>query len=88
MTAATKRNFHLPLPDDLYDRLRAEAQRRNTPATTVARQAIGYYLEQQERMVLREQIAEYASACAETPVDLDDALESAAVEQLLEDDPQ
>src|ERR1700693_2677869 len=34
------RSFHLPLPADLYEELRAEARRRGRPATAVARQGI------------------------------------------------
>lgn len=31
------KNFHLPLPEQTYIRLRAEAERTQIPATTLAR---------------------------------------------------
>jgi hypothetical protein len=31
------KNFHLPLPDDIYAQLRTEAERAQVPATTLAR---------------------------------------------------
>jgi hypothetical protein len=34
------RNFHLPLPERTYAALRAEAERVQLPATTIAREAI------------------------------------------------
>ena len=34
------RNFHLPLPERTYTLLRAEAERAQLPATTLAREAI------------------------------------------------
>src|SRR5438105_5715457 len=34
------KNFHLPLPEQTYSRLRAEAERTQVPATALAREAI------------------------------------------------
>jgi len=34
------KNFHLPLPDDLYEHLRAAAEHSKVPATAIAREAI------------------------------------------------
>jgi len=34
------KNFHLPLPEHAYTRLRAEAERTQMPATALAREAI------------------------------------------------
>ena len=34
------KNFHLPLPDQTYTGLRAEAERTGVPATTLAREAV------------------------------------------------
>lgn len=36
------KNFHLPLPEQTYAQLRAEAQRTQVPATTLAREAVGF----------------------------------------------
>jgi len=74
------RNFHVPLPDPLYRRLRDAAKRTSQPATTLARYAIDHWLRQQQRSMVREAIATYAAAVAGTRDDLDEALESAALE--------
>ena len=74
------RNFHLPLPEPLYRRLRDAAERTNQPATTVARYAIETWLRQHRKSVVREAIAAYAAEAAGTRDDLDEALESAAIE--------
>lgn len=78
------KNFHLPLPDDTYRQLKAEAQRSNIPATVVAREAIGAWLKARKKALQRHAIAAYASKMAGTEIDLDPLLERAAVELLLE----
>jgi hypothetical protein len=77
---APVRNFHLPLPEALYRRLRAAAERANQPATVVARYAIESWLRQQRKEVLREAIAAYAVDVAGSLEDLDPELEAASVE--------
>jgi len=83
MKSPSIRSFHLPLPADLYEELRAEARRRGRPATTVARQVIEDGLRALRRHELAEEIAEYARENAGTSADLDAALEAAGVESLL-----
>ena len=39
-------NFHLPLPDSVYRRLRKEAEHRGIPATALAREAVEAWLDQ------------------------------------------
>ena len=82
MKDITLRSFHLPLPADLYEELRAEARRRGRPATTVARQVIADGLRALRRQELAEEIAEYARENAGTSADLDTELEAAGVESL------
>lgn len=77
------KNFHLPLPDQTYDHLRAEAERMQVPATTLAREAVDCWLKQQARKARQDAIAAYAVEMAGTPLDLDSDLESAAVEHLV-----
>jgi hypothetical protein len=79
---STDRSFHLPLPADLYEELRAEARRRGRPATVVARQVIEDGLRALRRQELSDEIAEYARENAGTPADLDAELEAAGVESL------
>lgn len=80
------RNFHVPLPDDLYRRLRAVAARTGLPATEIAREAIRGALKRQQQAELRESIRRYATAMAGTSYDLDEELESAGLEVLLAGD--
>ncbi len=78
------KNFHLPLPDQTYTQLRAEAERTQVPATNLAREAIDAWLREQRRKTRNDAIAAYARQMAGSTLDLDSALESAAVEHLLD----
>lgn len=77
------KNFHLPLPEQTYMSLRAEAARTGVPATTLAREAVDWWLREQGRIARHEAIAAYAAKMAGTALDLDAELESAAVEHIL-----
>jgi len=74
------RNFHLPLPEPTYRRLRDAAERTNQSATTLARHAIETWLRQHRRSMVREEIARYAAETASTREDLDEDLEAASLE--------
>jgi predicted DNA-binding protein len=78
---APLRNFHLPLPEPTYQRLRDAAERTKQPATTIARHAIEVWLRQHRRSMVREQIARYAVEAAGSRDDLDEDLEAASLEQ-------
>ncbi|KAF0221721.1 MAG: hypothetical protein FD174_52 [Geobacteraceae bacterium] len=82
MKTVTSHNFHVPLPTDVYSRLRSEAQRQRKPATQLVKQAVEYWLEQQEKQALHEEIARYAAQSAGTADDLDESLEAASLEHL------
>jgi len=77
------KNFHLPLPEQTYASLRAEAERAQVPATALAREAIDWWLRQQLRKARHDQIAAYAAEMAGTELDLDPGFEAAGIEQLL-----
>jgi phage shock protein A len=77
------RNFHLPLPEETYDRLRSVAERSKVPATVLAREAIDCFLRQQQRKERHEAIADFAAEFAGSPLDLDEKLEAAGIEYLL-----
>ena len=70
------RNFHVPLPEQLYVRLRTVAQRQHRPATQLAKQAVEYWIEEQEKIALHEEIARYAAHTAGSDDDLDERLEA------------
>ncbi len=77
------KNFHLPLPERTYIQLRAEAERTQMPATTLAREAIDWWLLHRARKARRDAIMEYAAEMAGTALDLDHDLESAGIEHLV-----
>ena len=78
--ATVTRNFHLPLPEGTYQRLRDAAERTNQPATVLARHAIETWLRQHRRTMVREAIARYAADVGGGNDDLDLALEAASLE--------
>ena len=78
------RNFHVPLSDELYKQLRAEAERSQQAATALARDAIAWWLQQRQKAALDESIRAYAAQGAGTPADVDQALEAASVDHLLD----
>ena len=80
MSPATLRNFHIPLPEDVYRTLRDEAASAKQPATVLARHAIEAWLRQRKRAALREAISAYAAEQAGSGADLDPALETASLE--------
>jgi predicted transcriptional regulator len=77
---AAVRNFHLPLPEPLYERLRDAAERTNQPATALARYAIESWLREHRRTLVREAVAQYAAEAAGSHEDLDKALEATSLE--------
>ena len=80
------RNFHVPLSDELYKQLRAEAERSQQAATALARDAIAWWLQQRQKAALDESIRAYAAQGAGTPADVDQALEAASVDHLLDEE--
>ena len=82
MKTAAAHNFHVPLPTAVYSRLRSEAERQHKPATQLVKQAVEYWLEEQEKLSLHEEIARYAAEMAGTCDDLDEQLGDAGVELL------
>ena len=80
------RNFHVPLSEELYKQLRAEAERSQQSATALARYAIAWWLQQRQKAARDESIRAYAAQGAGTPADVDQALEAAAVDHLLDEE--
>ena len=80
------KNFHLPLPEGTYAELRAEAERAQLPATTIAREAISLWLRARRKAARRKAVTEYATGLAGTHLDLDPVLESAGIEELMKMD--
>jgi predicted DNA-binding protein len=82
MKRSETRNFHLPLPEPLYNRLKKAAKHQHRPATQLAKQAVEYWLDEQERLALHEEIARYATQVAGSSDDLDETLQDASLEHL------
>lgn len=80
MAGPTVRNFHLPLPENLYRQLRDEAEEAGLPATVLARHAIEAWVRQRKKAAVREAIAAYAAEHAGSRADLDPELEAASLE--------
>lgn len=81
MTSATK-NFHVPLPEALYEELRNAAREADRPATKFAQDLMRAGLEEWRRARRRQQVAAYAREAAGTGEDLDSELERAGVAAL------
>ncbi len=77
------RNFHLPLPENVYHDLREEAARSSRPATALARQAIELWLHHRRKVARHEAIAAFAAEHGGTALDLDPDLEAASIEYLM-----
>jgi hypothetical protein len=83
MTSATK-NFHLPLPEALYDELRAAAREVDQPATRFAQELMRAGLHEWRRARRRQQIVAYAHQVADSSEDLEPELEAAGIDSLIE----
>jgi hypothetical protein len=83
-----KGNLHVPLPEELREKLRAEARKSGQPATEIAREGIRLLLELRQREAIHAEIAAYARTVAGSRADLDVDLEAAATEHLLKSEEQ
>ena len=83
MAESVTRNFHLPLPDEIYQSIRSEAQRQRRPATMVVREVLEQWLARQRAEAIHLDISNYAAKHAGTRVDLDPSLEAAGIETLV-----
>lgn len=82
MNTTTAHNFHVPLSAGVYRRLRSEAERQHKPATQLVKQVVEYWLDEQEKLALHEEIARYAAEAAGTEDDLNEQLETAGLDHL------
>lgn len=80
------KNFHVPLSEELYSKLRKESERSQEPATEIARKAISSWLKEKEKEVLHQAILKYASQVAGSRDDLDEMLEVASIDILKQEE--
>ena len=83
MRIAVTKNFHLPLPPELYADLRAAAERVGTPATDVAREAIQIWLKQERRRQIHAELRAYAEVTAGSRDDFDPVVSAAGAQTFL-----
>jgi len=79
------RKVHVPLHEDLYRALQAEAEHTRRPANAVAREAIAHWVELRRQARIDQAILAYAEAIAGTCEDIDPDLEAAGLESLAYD---
>ena len=75
-------NFHLPLPQELHEMLRAESEASGEPATNLAREALADWLKRRKKERRHAEIVAFAAEHAGTGFDLDPDLEAAGIEVL------
>ncbi len=80
MADMKQHNFHVPLPEAIYQALRQESERSKQPATVLAREAIEYWLEQREKELRQEAIRNYALEVGGSRDDFDSELEATSLE--------
>jgi hypothetical protein len=81
---SAKGNLHVPLPRELHEELRAESRKSGQPATELAREGIRILLDLRRREGIHSEIAAYAQTVSGTRADLDEDLEAAGIEHLIE----
>ena len=88
MQQSQNRNFHVPLPEELYQALRLEAERRRLPATVLVREVVEEWVERLRAEALHTEIAKYAAENAGGSADIDVQLEAAGIESLTQGPPR
>jgi hypothetical protein len=73
-------NFHLPLPQELHEMLRAESEASGEPATNLARAALTDWLKSRKRERRHAEITAFAAEHGGTDFDLDRDLEAAGID--------
>lgn len=82
MTTTTFKKLNLPLPQDMHEALFSEAREMGVATTRLVRSVLEEWLRERRRTRRREEIREFAQACAGGQLDLDPQLEAAATEEL------
>lgn len=82
MTTTAYKKLNLPIPPEMHDALFAESREMGIPTTRLVRSVLEEWLGERRRARRREEIRQFALACAGTGLDLDPELEAAATEEL------
>jgi len=76
------KNFHVPLPIELYELLKENAKDQSMPATKVVRRLIEHWIELRKRKKIQEEFSSFARKYAGSEYDLDEDLERMSLEVL------
>jgi|CXWL01.1.fsa_nt_gi hypothetical protein len=76
------KNFHLPLPVELYQAFGLSAREEGIPATKLAKKILVEWLENRQRKKVYDEMTAFAKKFGGTGIDLDPDLEEAALESL------
>ena len=86
MVAGTITRLDLPLESDVFGLLQVEAARMGRPMVSLVSDVVANWVRERQRQRVAQEIAEFAAAHAGSELDLDPALESAALEVLGKDE--
>lgn len=82
MSTIVAKKLNLPLPQDMHEAIFSESRRLGISAARLVRTVLEDWLQERRREIRREEVRRFALEHAGTDLDLDPALEAAAVEEL------
>ena len=84
MSSVSVTKMALPLDADVWGLLQDEATKSGQPAVSLVSHVVGEWVRERHRQRVAQEIAEFAAAHAGSNLDLDQELESAALQNILE----
>ena len=82
MSSVTVTKMELPLDSDVWGLLQDEAARSGQPAVSLASNVLAKWVHERHRQRVAQEIAEFAAAHGGSELDLNQDLESAALQAL------
>ena len=80
--SVANKKLQLLLPVEMHEALFAESRERGVPATRLVRSVLEEWLQERRSSRRREEIRQFAQACAGTELDIVSSLEASATEDL------
>ena len=87
MSSVSVTKMELPLDSNVWDLLQDEAVKSGQPAVSLVSHVVAEWVRERHRQRVAQEIAEFAAAHAGSDLDLDQELESAALQTLGEGEP-
>ena len=84
MSSVTVKKMELPIDSDVWGLLQDEAARSGQPAVSLVSNVVANWVHERHRQRVAQEIAAFAAAHAGSELDLDQDLESAALQTLNE----